>query len=545
MGLSDIQLRRVDVAVVLIPLELLSFHPLNPRPWSETYQARVHPEKVERLIASIGAAGYDLSEPICVRVMAGGGYQIIMGHHRFCAVRALGYLTIACTILSVGTTEVEAAMMMLARQGKSIEPWYAAEHAYTLCDMQGLKQSEYAKSTGYEVGVVNKWVMAYRVREQASMGMSLSVTAAAMIARTDKQYWVLLARLIVERNWTTRRVELAVKQLNALTVPIQHQFWLPLDLWVKKVIVDESGTLVREIHGWIEVMDRSQVMVHQLPAEIIHFETGELLQPWLMFTQLIERELGHNPTQLKIKLAAAAVIKACTQAMGTLVICMPPVCIGIEGVVVEPKCEELPSFEHQYTRVNDIEPIFVEAGELSSCVDVAIVDARELRDVDIWYNPMSFALEAGGRLIAIASSQDSYYIQSYLLGREWKLIEKLIWNMGGSDDLGECGFCQVYSEILVFSRGDPSYFGYAVLRELSKLERQTGNCLNIHTVGRSVPPLLIKLLITAYLPLDGSLYHYGAIDGVVAIVGKKLSRQVFWSSKSEVKADIELQILGG
>jgi ParB-like chromosome segregation protein Spo0J len=584
MVATSTELRRIEVSIALVPIGLLRPHPLNPRPWSEIFQVRVHPEKVERLIASIGSAGYDPAEPICVRAMD-DGYEIIMGHHRYCAVRALGHSTIPCKILPANTTEIDAAMMMLARQGKTIEPWFAAEHAYTLCDVQGLKQSDYAKSTGYEVSVINKWVMAYRVAQATTTRMS--VTSAALVARTPVANWATLARIIVERNWNTRRVELAVKQLNSLSIPIEHQDWLPLDVWVKKVILDEGGTLVREIHGWIMAMEQSRSQIAEflrsghptmqrtqaaeLPDSIVHPDTGEILEPRVMFDRILDRELGNNPTQLKIKLAASAVIKACRQAMGTPVARIPTVSIGINGaenpsgrladhsvlgfpnrvMLQTAPVQELPRLEVDWAvslpsgEANDIEPIFVEDGELHRCVDLTIVDARELTDFHAWYNPLSFAMQPNGRLIAIVSPQDSYHIQSALFKREWKLTEKLIWNKSASDDRGERGFRQTYEEILVFSSGQPSYFGYAALRDTPRLERQTGNCLNIHSSQGRIPSLLAKLLIIAYLPLDGSLYHWGATDGTIAVAGKKLNRQAFWSSQPDLKADISLQIVRG
>jgi ParB-like chromosome segregation protein Spo0J len=194
--------------IVFIPAADLYPHPLNPRPWSDIYQCHVHDEKVEELIYAFGQYGFDPLEPLQVRRL-GGGNQIIAGHHRYCAARQLK-LPIPCVVLELD--DLEVSIRLVLRQGKSIDPWDLARHAYQLCQEENMcSQVEYGTKTGYSCSLVSKWVRAEQVRLATSI-KGLSVTACASIARAPENCWEQIARQSIESKLGTREIdELVVK----------------------------------------------------------------------------------------------------------------------------------------------------------------------------------------------------------------------------------------------------------------------------------------------------------------------------------------------
>jgi hypothetical protein len=535
-------IKQFDLSISLIPIDRIQPHPLNPRPWSERYRARVHEEKVDRLMVIIGSHGYDPTEPITVRATNAGEYQIIMGHHRYCAVRELGHASIPCAIVATTLSSTDAALMMLVRQGKAVEPWYAAEHAYQLCEIQGLKQSEYAHATGYELSVVNKWVCGYRVRTQTK-NQSLSVTVCALVARLSEVDWDWAVTAIGERQWSSRRVDIAVKAVNAMRVPMSCEHWLPINKWKRKVWSDDSGTLNREITNWIDTYQRSiDTIGIELPAVIEDPNGDEPLNPIALFDRLMARE--PVPTQFKIELAKSAVIKTGRELLG-LECSRPPVVsvelsgrqlvgtIGRTALFLE--SSSFPTSNSQLPTPNPDEvpsdPTF----------DVAIIDLRGCEQAEY----PSLPIRPNGRLLILVDPATSYQRQSESIALDWQLQEKLIWSHISSDDRGQDRFRQVYDEILVYSQGKPDYFGYAQLRDTPKLERQTSNCIQVSSKGSNIPPLLARLLIAAYVPPGGSIYHHQTTDGTVAIAAQKLDRHGYWSSNATDHDEISLQILRG
>jgi ParB/RepB/Spo0J family partition protein len=227
-----------------INASIVHAHPLNPRPKSEFYHCNVDDGKVEDLIASIQGNGYDMLEPVQVRRI-GETYQIIAGHHRYCALIALNMKEIPCVVLNID--EVEGAIRLVSRQGKSIEPWDLAQHAAELCKKQAIcSQVEYAKKTGYNPTLVSKWVRAIEVMDFTG-GKKLGVTACASIARAPQDKWQELVDTAIKDKLGTREIdELVAKiqgktNLEPATAPQLNAVLSPEDLGPQKTVELEQS----------------------------------------------------------------------------------------------------------------------------------------------------------------------------------------------------------------------------------------------------------------------------------------------------------------
>jgi ParB-like chromosome segregation protein Spo0J len=192
--------------IVEIPVADIFPHRLNPRPWSEFYQCHVSDAKVAELVQIIGANGYDYLEPIQVRSI-GDTYQIIAGHHRYCALIAAGWKTAPCVVVG-NIDDLEAALRLVTRQGKAIEPWDLAKHAYRLCDVEGVcNQTEYAKKTGMTASLISKQIIASRVNSKIGLEQKLSISACAAIARAPVTEWERLSTMALEKSLSVHEIE--------------------------------------------------------------------------------------------------------------------------------------------------------------------------------------------------------------------------------------------------------------------------------------------------------------------------------------------------
>jgi ParB-like chromosome segregation protein Spo0J len=202
-------------AIVFFSADQIYPHPLNPRPWSDTYQCHVHEEKVEELIHSMRSAGYDQLEPVQVRKLA-DAHQIVVGHHRYCAARLLK-LQIPCVVLDLD--DMEVAIRLVLRQGRSIDPWDLAKHAYQLCQAENMcSQVEYGTKTGYSASLISKWVRAEQVRLATSI-KGLSVTACATIARAPENCWLEIAEQAIHHKLGTREIDELVAKTQGKVLP--------------------------------------------------------------------------------------------------------------------------------------------------------------------------------------------------------------------------------------------------------------------------------------------------------------------------------------
>ncbi len=71
--------------------------------------------------------------------------------------------------------------------------------------------------------VVNTTLQAIEVRREAPTAHRLPERAAQEIARAPKEYWEPLAKVAVEKDWTTDEVALAARNLSDPSLPAEHR----------------------------------------------------------------------------------------------------------------------------------------------------------------------------------------------------------------------------------------------------------------------------------------------------------------------------------
>jgi ParB/RepB/Spo0J family partition protein len=156
----SLEFKRETQENILVPIDKLIAHPLNPRPFSDKYQERVFDEKVEELIELIKRDGFN--EPLTCRELPSGEIQILSGHHRWVAADEVGLETLPCRLVEVD--DKAAAMLLLELQGKEVGSWERARHAYECCAAYGegglLTVSEYAERAGKKHNSISEQIAA-------------------------------------------------------------------------------------------------------------------------------------------------------------------------------------------------------------------------------------------------------------------------------------------------------------------------------------------------------------------------------------------------
>lgn len=227
----------LDADIQMLDIDLLDPHPWNPRTWSETHESWVDEEKVEDLIMLINQCGYDLSQPILVRPSPNDPdrYQIIRGHQRTAAQKARKETQIPGVIRELDDTE--AATKLVTDQGKSLDMWAIARHAWLMCKAWGaegmMSVSEYAeKVVNRDQRTVSDWLGAVEVRLELEKTTAVAVLsefslrAARDFSSLDRSDWGWIAELAANEDWSADQRSAAVKAVKSIKIPDHFQCWL-------------------------------------------------------------------------------------------------------------------------------------------------------------------------------------------------------------------------------------------------------------------------------------------------------------------------------
>lgn len=148
-----------------IPLGLIEPDPINPASYSEKYSKligadiNVEEDEVEKLIAKIGANGYDYSAPIVVRPMPSGKFRLVRGHHTYVALWSLEIEFAPCIVRTM--TDIEAEICLLTLQGRKVPDWYALKVVCHLLE-RNLDIQTVATLTSIDPQTISSWKVSYK-----------------------------------------------------------------------------------------------------------------------------------------------------------------------------------------------------------------------------------------------------------------------------------------------------------------------------------------------------------------------------------------------
>lgn len=192
-----------------IPIADITPNPFQPR-------QNFDPEALEELKKSILTNG--LIQPITVRKLGDGSYQLISGERRLRAIKDIGQNTIPAYILEVVSDELMLAMALIENiQREKLNAIEIGQAYRRLMDECNLTQEQIADKVGKDRSTVANSVRLLKlpadiqnalIEEKISMGH-----ARALINLDSEKKQLYALKQILEHSLSVRKVEQLVKKL--------------------------------------------------------------------------------------------------------------------------------------------------------------------------------------------------------------------------------------------------------------------------------------------------------------------------------------------
>lgn len=182
-------------------------------------QARKHfdEDALSELADSIAQHG--VLQPLLVRPLIGGGYQLIAGERRWRASRIAGLTQVPVIIKELSDTEAAVISLIENLQREDLNPVEEALGFASLIKDFNLTQEEAAQKVGKSRPAVANALRLLRLPEKAlDMVRENKLSAGharALAALSDEKLIISTAELIIEKGLSVRETEKLVKALTA------------------------------------------------------------------------------------------------------------------------------------------------------------------------------------------------------------------------------------------------------------------------------------------------------------------------------------------
>jgi ParB family chromosome partitioning protein len=201
-------------------LKALSVDLLQPGRYQP--RTRMAPEALSELAASIRTQG--VMQPVLVRPVAAGRYEIVAGERRWRAARMAGLTEVPALIRDVPDEQALAAALIENIQREDLNPLEAAAGIQRLHEEFGLTHQSIADTLGRSRAAVTNLVrlleLAPPVRELLASGeLDMGHARALLALSVAKQ--IELAREAAAKQMTVREVERRVARLLRRAEPVR------------------------------------------------------------------------------------------------------------------------------------------------------------------------------------------------------------------------------------------------------------------------------------------------------------------------------------
>lgn len=254
-------------------LKLSEIEPNRSQPRREFDHA-----SLEELARSISQHG--VLQPILVRPILSGGYQIVAGERRYRASRMAGLKEVPVIIKEMSDKETMEVALIENLQRDDLSPIEEASGYHNLMEEYGLTQEQVAEAVGKSRPAIANSLRLLQlpdsIIEMLRNGKISPGHARALLSLKDKESMERLANLIVEKGLSVRDIEKLAKQENvdkkptkSTTKTMRHPFFDEVELSLnthigKKVKVknrnQESGVLEIEFYSKDELKQIAEVL---------------------------------------------------------------------------------------------------------------------------------------------------------------------------------------------------------------------------------------------------------------------------------------------
>ena len=221
-------------------------------------------ETLAELADSISQHG--ILQPLLVRPIFGGGYQIVAGERRWRAARMAGLTTVPAIIRELDDEQVMEIALIENLQREDLSPLEEAMGYQSLMDSYDMTQEEVAKIVGKSRSAVANVLRLLKLpKEVQSLIRSGQVSAGhgrALLSFPDDAEKIAVAKRVIEEDLSVREVERLAQKANEVPkkkdvkprgIPYFNEVELSLhDYLGRKVRVngdEKKGTLQIEFYG--------------------------------------------------------------------------------------------------------------------------------------------------------------------------------------------------------------------------------------------------------------------------------------------------------
>lgn len=166
-------------------------------------------DKLTGLADSIKEHG--VIQPVLVRQLADGGYELIAGERRWRACKSLGYKTIPAFVKDYPDREAAAASLIENIQREDLNPLEEAAAYHRLMADFALTQEEVSgrvgKSRPFVANMLRLLVLPEEIRELITAGRLSAGHARALLAIADKEQQIAAAAKIAGQQLSVRQAE--------------------------------------------------------------------------------------------------------------------------------------------------------------------------------------------------------------------------------------------------------------------------------------------------------------------------------------------------
>lgn len=174
-------------------------------------------ESLRELADSIALHG--VLQPLLVRPIAGGGYQLVAGERRWRASRMAGISEVPVVIREMTDSEVTQLALIENLQREDLNSVEEALGYKSLIDSHGFTQDEVAKAVGKSRPAIANAMrllnLPNEILEMLRDGEISAGHARALLAFNDEETMIKTAKAIVPQDLTVRDIEKFAKKQNS------------------------------------------------------------------------------------------------------------------------------------------------------------------------------------------------------------------------------------------------------------------------------------------------------------------------------------------
>lgn len=204
------------------PYQMLPIHKVEPNP--NQPRQDFDPEELQALADSI--ANHGVVQPLTVREVANGYYQIIAGERRWRAARMAELREIPAVIIEADDRKVMELALIENLQRQDLNPVEEALGYQTLMQEYGLTQEDAAKQVGKSRPAVANALrllnLSDKILEMVRKGELTAGHARAILSLKTQKMQEQAAQKIAALGLSVRQAELLCKNMSKEPVPVKE-----------------------------------------------------------------------------------------------------------------------------------------------------------------------------------------------------------------------------------------------------------------------------------------------------------------------------------